>query len=154
MRMPGSLVGRVRRLPPAVADGLLAALVTVLGLPQLFIVNQSLAKLDIQFRDADRVLILTTFDLDEYVLSALRAGASGFLLKDVPPEDLVEAIKVAMPPTASTRTASDAIISRRRFQRSATRPAGSANSVRDRARANATTPAWAADSVTARTSRG
>ena len=37
-----------------------------------------------------RVLVLTTFDLDEYVLSALRAGASGFLLKDVPPEDLVE----------------------------------------------------------------
>ena len=45
-------------------------------------------------QDPVRVLILTTFDLDEYVLSALRAGASGFLLKDVPPEDLVEAIKV------------------------------------------------------------
>jgi DNA-binding NarL/FixJ family response regulator len=44
--------------------------------------------------DPVRVLILTTFDLDEYVLSALRAGASGFLLKDVPPEDLVDAIKV------------------------------------------------------------
>jgi DNA-binding NarL/FixJ family response regulator len=40
-------------------------------------------------QDPVRVLILTTFDLDEYVLSALRAGASGFLLKDVPPEDLV-----------------------------------------------------------------
>jgi DNA-binding NarL/FixJ family response regulator len=45
-------------------------------------------------RDPVRVLILTTFDLDEYVLSALRAGASGFLLKDVPPEDLVDAIRV------------------------------------------------------------
>ena len=45
-------------------------------------------------QDPVRVLILTTFDLDEYVLSALRAGASGFLLKDVPPEDLVDAIKV------------------------------------------------------------
>jgi DNA-binding NarL/FixJ family response regulator len=45
-------------------------------------------------QDPVRVLILTTFDLDEYVLSALRAGASGFLLKDVPPEDLVEAIRV------------------------------------------------------------
>jgi DNA-binding NarL/FixJ family response regulator len=41
-----------------------------------------------------RVLILTTFDLDEYVYGALRAGASGFLLKDAPPEDLLEAIKV------------------------------------------------------------
>jgi DNA-binding NarL/FixJ family response regulator len=40
-----------------------------------------------------RVLILTTFDLDEYVVDALRAGASGFLLKDVPPEDLVSAIR-------------------------------------------------------------
>ncbi|HVM08540.1 MAG TPA: response regulator transcription factor [Acidimicrobiales bacterium] len=41
-----------------------------------------------------RVLILTTFDLDEYVYDALRAGASGFLLKDVPPEDLINAIHV------------------------------------------------------------
>jgi DNA-binding NarL/FixJ family response regulator len=39
-----------------------------------------------------RVLILTTFDLDEYAFSALRAGASGFLLKDVPPAELVAAI--------------------------------------------------------------
>ncbi|MCM0674276.1 response regulator transcription factor [Micromonospora phytophila] len=39
-----------------------------------------------------RVLILTTFDLDEYVVGALRAGASGFLAKDVPAEDLVTAI--------------------------------------------------------------
>ena len=41
-----------------------------------------------------KILILTTFDLDEYVIEALRAGASGFLLKDTPPEDLVEAIRV------------------------------------------------------------
>ena len=41
-----------------------------------------------------RVLILTTFDLDEYIVRALRAGASGFLLKDVPPEDLAAAIRV------------------------------------------------------------
>jgi DNA-binding NarL/FixJ family response regulator len=39
-----------------------------------------------------RVLVLTTFDLDEYVVGALRAGASGFLAKDVPAEDLVAAI--------------------------------------------------------------
>ncbi len=41
-----------------------------------------------------KVLMLTTFDMDEYVYEALRAGASGFLLKDVPPEQLVTAIKV------------------------------------------------------------
>jgi DNA-binding NarL/FixJ family response regulator len=43
---------------------------------------------------APRVLVLTTFDLDEYVYEALAAGASGFLLKDAPPEQLVGAIRV------------------------------------------------------------
>jgi DNA-binding NarL/FixJ family response regulator len=43
--------------------------------------------------DKSRVLILTTFDLDEYAFNALRAGASGFLLKDVPPAELVAAIR-------------------------------------------------------------
>ena len=41
-----------------------------------------------------RVLVLTTFDLDEYVYEALRAGASGFVLKDEPPEQLLAAIRV------------------------------------------------------------
>jgi len=41
-----------------------------------------------------KVLILTTFDLDEYVYDALRAGASGFLLKDRPPEELVSAVRI------------------------------------------------------------
>lgn len=40
-----------------------------------------------------RIIMLTTFDIDEYVYSAVRAGASGFLLKDTPPEQLLEAIR-------------------------------------------------------------
>jgi DNA-binding NarL/FixJ family response regulator len=44
--------------------------------------------------DAPRVLVLTTFDLDEYVYAALRAGASGFLLKDAPEEQLVSGIRI------------------------------------------------------------
>ena len=43
---------------------------------------------------AARVLILTTFDLDDYVYEALRAGASGFVLKDDPPEQLLAAIRI------------------------------------------------------------
>lgn len=44
---------------------------------------------------ATRVVILTTFGLDEYVFGALRAGAVGFLLKDTPPEELLRAVRVA-----------------------------------------------------------
>ena len=43
---------------------------------------------------ASRVLVLTTFDLDEYVFGALQAGASGFLLKDAPAEELAAAIRI------------------------------------------------------------
>jgi DNA-binding NarL/FixJ family response regulator len=52
---------------------------------------------------AARVLILTTFDLDEYIYEGLRAGASGFVLKDDPPEQLIEAIR--------TVAAGDALLS-------------------------------------------
>src|SRR5207247_11425959 len=44
--------------------------------------------------DTARILILTTFDLDEYVYEALRSGASGFVLKDDPPEQLLAAIRI------------------------------------------------------------
>ncbi|HEY0521312.1 MAG TPA: response regulator transcription factor [Ilumatobacteraceae bacterium] len=44
--------------------------------------------------DGPKVIMLTTFDLDEYVYAALRAGASGFLLKDTPPNDLLNGIRV------------------------------------------------------------
>jgi len=48
----------------------------------------------VQAGSATRILILTTFDLDEYVYEGLRAGASGFLLKDASPEQLIAAIHV------------------------------------------------------------
>jgi DNA-binding NarL/FixJ family response regulator len=51
---------------------------------------------------AARVIILTTFDLDEYLVAAIKAGASGFLLKDAPPEELLHAIR--------TEHAGDAVI--------------------------------------------
>ena len=62
-----------------------------------------------------RVLVLTTFDVDEYVFAALRAGASGFLLKDVTPEELLTAIRVvaageALLAPAATRHLVDAFV--------------------------------------------
>ena len=53
--------------------------------------------------NAARILILTTFDLDEYIYEALRAGASGFVLKDDPPEQLIAAVR--------TVAAGDALLS-------------------------------------------
>ena len=69
-----------------------------------------------------RVLMLTTFDLDEYVYEALKAGASGFLLKDAPRADLIAAVRVA--------AAGDALLSpsvtRRLIEAFARRPASAA----------------------------
>jgi len=53
--------------------------------------------------NATRVLILTTFDLDEYVYEALRAGASGFVLEDDPPEQLLAAIRIVAGATRCSR---------------------------------------------------
>jgi len=54
---------------------------------------QATARIVTELGDAVRVLILTTFEPDEYVYRALRAGASGFVLKDIPPEQLVVAVR-------------------------------------------------------------
>jgi DNA-binding NarL/FixJ family response regulator len=68
---------------------------------------------------APRIVILTTFDLDEYVYEALRAGASGFLLKDTPPEQLVAAIHVV----ASGDALLSPAVTRRVIEEFARRPA-------------------------------
>jgi DNA-binding NarL/FixJ family response regulator len=70
--------------------------------------------------DPVRVLILTTFDLDEYVFEALRAGASGFLLKDLPREDLVAAVRVVAAGEALLAPS----VTRRLIAEFARRPAG------------------------------
>ena len=72
-----------------------------------------------------RVLILTTFDLDEYVYDALRAGASGFLLKDALPDDLVAAIRVV----ASGEALLAPRVTRRLIEEFAQRPEPSAASL-------------------------
>jgi DNA-binding NarL/FixJ family response regulator len=64
-----------------------------------------------------KVLILTTFGLDEYIVDTLRAGASGFLLKDAPPEELVKAVRVvaagdALLSPAVTRRLLDRVVPR------------------------------------------
>jgi DNA-binding NarL/FixJ family response regulator len=62
---------------------------------QMPVLDGLAATVDVVSRsDAPAVIVLTTFDRDEYVFEALRAGASGFLLKNAPPEDLVDAIRV------------------------------------------------------------
>jgi DNA-binding NarL/FixJ family response regulator len=69
-------------------------------------------------RNGPKVIVLTTFDLDEYVVGALSAGASGFLLKDAPPADILAGIRVV--------AAGDALlapsVTRRLLDRFATRP--------------------------------
>jgi DNA-binding NarL/FixJ family response regulator len=69
-----------------------------------------------------RVVVLTTYDRDEYVFAALEAGASGFLLKDAPPEELVRAIHVVaageslLAPAVTTRLVSELVTLRARHR--------------------------------------
>ena len=84
------------------ADGLEAIDVVAATAPDVVLMDVRMPRLDgigatgriVADHPAVKVLALTTFDLDEYVYAAVRAGASGFLLKDVSPTDLVHAVEV------------------------------------------------------------
>lgn len=84
------------------ADGLEAVALVEETRPDVVLMDIRMPRLDgieatrriIAAGDCPRVVVLTTFDLDDYVYSAIRAGASGFLLKDVSPDDLVHGVRV------------------------------------------------------------
>jgi len=104
----------VRRHAPAVA---------LLDIRMPLMDGLEAARRVLALRPGTRVLILTTFDADEYVYEALRAGASGFLLKDAPADQLVTAVRSL----ASGDALIDPVITRRlisRFALAARGPAG------------------------------
>jgi DNA-binding NarL/FixJ family response regulator len=84
------------------ADGVEAVVATRRLQPEVVLMDIRMPNLDglqatkqlMAAGSASRVVILTTFDLDEYVYQALTAGASGFLLKNAPPEQLISAVRV------------------------------------------------------------
>jgi DNA-binding NarL/FixJ family response regulator len=84
------------------ADGADAVQLAERAKPDVILMDVRMPRLDgidatravVQLDHAPRVLMLTTFDLDDYVYAALRAGASGFMLKDAPAEQLVDAVRV------------------------------------------------------------
>jgi DNA-binding NarL/FixJ family response regulator len=80
------------------ADGLEAVELAARLAPDVVVMDVRMPRLDgveaTRRMPGRRVLILTTFDLDEYLVDALRNGASGFLLKDAPPAELVRAVRV------------------------------------------------------------
>ncbi|WP_028044860.1 response regulator transcription factor [Cellulomonas sp. URHE0023] len=85
----------VRALDPATHPGVVDVVLMDVRMPTM---DGLAATAEIVARGTDespapKVIVLTTFDLDEYVLSAIRAGASGFLLKDAPPEEMLGAIR-------------------------------------------------------------
>jgi DNA-binding NarL/FixJ family response regulator len=83
------------------ADGLAGVQAVERLRPDLVVMDVRMPVLDgieatrriVALPDAPKVVVLTTFDLDEHALAAIRAGASGFLLKDAPPEDLLSALR-------------------------------------------------------------
>jgi DNA-binding NarL/FixJ family response regulator len=84
------------------ADGMEAVAIARAQQPDVALMDIRMPRMDglaatrmiLEGPGATRILILTTFDLDEYVYEALRAGASGFLLKDAPAAELVHAVRV------------------------------------------------------------
>jgi DNA-binding NarL/FixJ family response regulator len=108
------------------ADGLEAVECSRLHVPDVVLMDIRMPGLDgiaatrrlsEELKGGPRVLVLTTFGLEEYVYEALRAGASGFLLKDVPPEQLISAVHVvargdALLDPAVTRSVIEAFASR------------------------------------------
>ena len=107
-------------------DGSQAVEQAVLRRPDVILMDIRMPKLDgleasRRLAGKVRVLILTTFDLNEYVYEALRAGASGFLLKDAPADELVRAIRVV----AGGEALLSPSITRRLIEEFARRPAPS-----------------------------
>jgi DNA-binding NarL/FixJ family response regulator len=92
-------LGAVQRVGEAV-DGVEAIRLAAELAPDVVLMDVRMPRMDgieatrrITAAGRSRVLVLTTFDLDEYVYDAIRAGASGFLLKDVRPRDLGHAVR-------------------------------------------------------------
>ena len=85
------------------ADGEAAVQLAIREAPDVFLMDVRMPKLDgieatariagSQVASTVKVLVLTTFDVDEYAYRAIKAGASGFLLKDIPAEDLLAAVR-------------------------------------------------------------
>jgi DNA-binding NarL/FixJ family response regulator len=91
------------------ADGLEAVAAAKASHPDVILMDVRMPHLDgieaIKRLPSYRVLVLTTFGLDEYIVEALRAGASGFITKDVPAEELVHAVRVVAAGDALLRPA-------------------------------------------------
>ena len=110
------------------ADGLAAIDVCRATAPEVVLMDVRMPRLDgieatrriVAAQPKVRVMALTTFDLDEYVYGAVRAGASGFLLKDVSPKDLVHAVEVVARGEAMLAPG----LTRRLLDRFATGPSG------------------------------